>query len=263
MINPQIDGRVAIVTGTDNLRGIGVAIVRNLSAHGARILATYLRTEPAALLSEIRKASGEIVSVQADLADARSILRIFDRAEIVLGPVEILVNNAAASEEDSFRPDAGAAPDWAGRPVHPISAASIDFHFAVNSRAVALAMAEFARRHAVREATWGRIVNISTGGAYRFPGEVSYGASKLALEGYSRSAAVELAPYGITVNVVSPGATQTGWIPEGMEGELARDVPMGRVGSPEDVADSVLFFCSAQASWLTGQTLHAGGGHRM
>jgi 3-oxoacyl-[acyl-carrier protein] reductase len=133
----------------------------------------------------------------------------------------------------------------------------------VKTRAVALMMAEFARRHAARGARWGRIVNLSTGGAYCFPGEVSYGASKLALEGYSRSAAVELAPWGITVNIVSPGPTQTGWIPEGMEGEVARSVPMGRVGQPEDIADSVLFFCSHQAAWLTGQTLQAGGGHKM
>jgi 3-oxoacyl-[acyl-carrier protein] reductase len=263
MIDLHIDGRVTIVTGVDNPRGIGAAIARSLSAQGARILVTYLEIEPRALHTEISEAGGEIISMHADLADPQVIPLIFDRAEADFGPVEILVNNAAASDEDSFRPDAGVAPDRMGRQVHPISAATIDFHFAVNSRAVALTMAEFARRHAARNASWGRIVNISTDGTYRFPGEVSYGASKLALEGYSRSAAVELAPHGITVNIVSPGATQTGWIPEGMEGELGREMPMGRVGMPEDIAESVLFFCSAQAGWLTGQTLHAGGGHRM
>ena len=85
-------------------------------------------------------------------------------------------------------------------------------HFAVNSRAVALIMAEYARRNIARGAKWGRIINVSTAGSANFPDEVSYGASKYALESYSRSAATELGPYGITVNIVAPGPTQTGWI---------------------------------------------------
>src|SRR5215217_3110298 len=92
-----------------------------------------------------------------------------------------------------------------------------DRHFAVNSRAVALLMAEYARRHVRRGTGGGRVINISTDGADCFPGEVSYGASKAALESYSRSAAVELGQYGITVNVVAPGPIQTGWIPEEAE----------------------------------------------
>jgi 3-oxoacyl-[acyl-carrier protein] reductase len=124
-------------------------------------------------------------------------------------------------------------------------------------------MAEYARRHVARGATWGRIINISTDGAYCFPQEVSYGASKAALEAYSRSSARELSGYGITVNIVSPGPIQTGWMTPEMETSIVPSIPLGRVGQPEDVADVIVFLASEQARWLTGQCLHVGGGHRM
>jgi 3-oxoacyl-[acyl-carrier protein] reductase len=124
-------------------------------------------------------------------------------------------------------------------------------------------MAEFARRHVAHGSNWGRIINISTDGAYSFPSEISYGASKAALEAYSRSAAMELAQYGITVNIVSPGPIQTGWIRQDMEASIAEDIPLGRLGQPEDIADVIVFLASEQARWLTGQCLHVGGGHRM
>ena len=109
----------------------------------------------------------------------------------------------------------------------------------------------------------GRLVNVSTDGAYVFPGEVSYGASKLALEGYARSAAVELGPLSITVNAVSLGAVQTGWISPEMEEEMSAEYPLRRVGRSEDVADVIVFFASEQARWVTAQTLYVGGGHAM
>jgi len=124
-------------------------------------------------------------------------------------------------------------------------------------------MAEFARRHIAYGASSGRIVNISTDGAHCFPSEVSYGASKAALEAYSRSAAAELGRYGITVNVASLGPIQTGWITPELEAQCVTKTPLGRIGTPEDVADVVTFLASEQARWLTGQTLFVGGGHRM
>ncbi len=149
---------------------------------------------------------------------------------------------------------------WSDNVTGTLTPASIDAHFAVNSRALALMMAEFARRHRARGALWGRIINLSTGGAYVFPGEVSYGASKAALEAYSRSAAKELGQFGITVNVVSPGPTQTGWITPALEDALLPSIPMGRIGQPEDIASAIVFFASEQAGYITGQLLHVGGG---
>ena len=103
----------------------------------------------------------------------------------------------------------------------------------------------------------------ATDGAYHFPGEVSYGASKFATESYSRSAAIELGQYGITVNVVSPGPIQTGWITPDIEKREIANIPLRQIGQPEDVADVIIFLASKQARWLTGQILYVGGGHAM
>ena len=150
-----------------------------------------------------------------------------------------------------------------GFPMRSLTAESHDHHFALNSRATALLIAEFARRHIERGANWGRIVSLSTDGAPAFGSEVSYGASKYAVESYSRAAAQELGPFGITVNIISPGPIQTGWITPDLEASLACQTPLGRVGQPEDVADVAVFLCSDQARWLTGQLLSVSGGLRL
>ena len=148
-------------------------------------------------------------------------------------------------------------------PIATISADSHDAHFAVNSRAVALMMKEYAERNISRKAGWGRIINISSDGAYAHPAAISYGASKYATESYTRAAATELGPYGITVNVISPGAVQTGWISSELEKQIDETYPLRRMGKPEDIANSVVLLASEQAGWITGQVLYVGGGNRM
>jgi 3-oxoacyl-[acyl-carrier protein] reductase len=143
------------------------------------------------------------------------------------------------------------------------SAESNDRHFAINSRAGALMMAEYARRHIEQGKHWGRIINISTDGAPAFPGTISYGASKYAAESYTRAAAIELGMYGITVNIVSPGPIQTGWIRPELEAKIVSETPMGRVGQPEDVADVIVFLASEQGRWVSGQMISVSGGRRM
>ena len=110
---------------------------------------------------------------------------------------------------------------------------------------------------------FGRIINISADCAWGAPMEVSYRASKYALESYSRSAAAELGPYGITVNIVSPGPVQSGYISPEAEQDLIKEIPLNRIGQPEDIANAVVFFASEQAAWITGQLLFVHGGHRM
>jgi 3-oxoacyl-[acyl-carrier protein] reductase len=180
--------------------------------------------------------------------------------------IAILVNNAAYDRPDSFLPPAE-LPDsglfGGDYSLRTVSAASHDEHFAVNCRAAALLMAEFARRHIARKASWGRIINISTDGASGHGWNVSYGASKYAAESYARAAAAELGPYGITANVVSPGAVQTGWLTKDAAEALAKTYPLRRIGTPEDIASAVVFFASRQADWITGQVLYVGGGNRM
>jgi len=281
MIDPGIEGKVVLITGANNPYGIGAGIARALAAQGARIFLHYFR-QPGTpgqsfyqaqqvksadeVLAEIRGIGADADAGEADLADAGTIPSIFDRAER-LGPVEIVVNNAAHWEADTFVPADAELENklvelWTDRPA-AIAPTGFDRLFAVNTRAPALAMAEFARRHIARGGRWGRIVNVSTAGAERFPSEISYGASKFALESYTRSAAMELGKFGITVNVISLGPVQTGWINDELERQILPTIPVGRIGTPEDVAGVVLFLASEQARWVTGQRIYVGGGHGM
>jgi 3-oxoacyl-[acyl-carrier protein] reductase len=210
---------------------------------------------------------GQAEAWEADLSDGQVIPSLFAKVEAAFGPVEILINNAAYCRADTFIPPREELRNkqvgmWTSGPL-PITTGNHDAHFAINSRATALMMAEYARRHVAAGASWGRIVNVSTDGASCFPSEISYGASKHAMESYSRSAAQELGQYGVTVNVVSPGPVQTGWITRELEATEAPNIPMGRIGEPTDVADVIVFLASDQARWVTGQLIYVGGGHVM
>ena len=285
MIDPGLNGKTVLITGANNPHGIGAATAKAFAAQGARVFIHFFRlpkapggAEPARgpgpafyqaqqgktadeVLDAIRQRGGQAEAWEADLSNPENIPQLFDQVETIFGPVDILVNNAAAWEGDTFVPSGVEA--VMNRFVSTVSAESHDHNFAVNSRAVALMMAEYARRFLRRGAAWGRIINVSTDGASGFPGEVSYGASKHAMESYSRAAAIELGPYGITVNVVAPGPVQTGYIPPEMEEKLRAEIPLRRVGQPEDIADVIVFLASEQARWITGQLLYVGGGHVM
>lgn len=288
MIDPKLQGKIAIVTGANNPLGIGAAVAKALAAQGVRVFITYYRLsvegsdadddqpgeglyrktragDAGEVLDAIRAAGGQADAWEADLSNPTVIPVLFDRVQALFGSPDILVNNAAHSTADTFIPPQGelvntVSVDWISGGVPTISLDSIDQHFAINTRAVALLMAEFARRHIGRAAAWGRIINISTDGAHSFPSETSYGASKLALESYSRAAASELGQFGITVNVLSPGAIQTGWITPALEADVKQHTPLGRVGYPEDIADAIVFLASHQGRWITGQTLRVNGG---
>jgi 3-oxoacyl-[acyl-carrier protein] reductase len=179
--------------------------------------------------------------------------------------VDILVNNHTMDVLETFDP-ALAAEDyrWFGEyRVELTNRELIDTHFAVNTRATVLLMSEYLSRYLAREATWGRIINISTDAASSHPANISYAASKHAIESYSRSAASEIGKYGITVNIVSPGPIQTGYMTAEMVTHLAENTPLRRVGESVDVAEVIVFMASEQARWLTGQLIYVGGGWRM
>lgn len=294
MIDPKLQDKTVIVTGANH--GIGAAMAIAFAHQGAKVLINYFRaaaeaygdiddeqarkaTEPGRamyykmqtqsadeIVKKIEDSGGVCREWEADLADPENIPKLFDKAEEALGPVDILVNNAAYGKCDTFIPPAKLDNDKPFVDVFPmetISADSHDRHFAVNSRAVALMMEEYAKRYIARKAKWGRIINTSSDGAHAHPCAVSYGASKLATESFTRAAAVELGPYGITVNVISPGAVQTGWITAELQKQIEETYPLKRMGRPEDIANAIIFLASEQADWITGQVLYVGGGNRM
>jgi 3-oxoacyl-[acyl-carrier protein] reductase len=253
------DGRVALVTGANH--GIGASVAHMLTDAGASVFVTYLRLDDEWSHHKNEPAlGGRMEAWEADLADGDVPRQLFERAEAAFGPVEILVNNADHCVPDTFVP--GFVEDPIGRAPDRLSAASHDRHFAVNSRATALLIAEFARRHIERGATWGRIVGVTTNGINGFPGELSYGASKTALESYTLAAATELGPHGITANVVCPGPTQTGWIPPDLVGPWGEQHCLGRVGTAADVAGVIVWLCSEGGGWVTRNRIWADGGFR-
>jgi len=293
MVNTGLNDKVVVVTGANH--GIGAATAVAFAAEGARVFITYLRQSPA-LYGEtkdnadkatepgrayycrmiaqsaeqvteiINRSGGVCFAWEADLSDPANIPKLFDLAEKHLGEVEVIVNNAAFDNPDTFIPhkELEKNPLFVDEyKLRSLTSDSHDEHFAVNSRAVALMITEYARRHIGRNCRWGRVINITTDGARCHASNVSYGASKYAVESFTRSAATELGPYGITVNVISPGAVQTGWMPEELEKQLAESYPLRRIGKPEDIAKAVIFFASEQADWITGQVLYVGGGNRM
>ena len=287
MLDPRLENKVVFVTGANH--GIGAAITKAFAAQGAKVFITFYR-EPcrysedelqrarasgiggdilyramqqqsaAPLLESIQAQGGMAVAHEADLANSDNIPLLFNLCETHLGGVDVLVNNHTLCVLETFDPSL--VSDEGGG-IQLITAAGIDAHLAVNTRAYALLMAEYLRRYLKRGATSGRIINISTDAAHAHTANVSYAASKHAIESYSRSAAAEIGKYGITVNVVAPGPIQTGYLPPNDVEEIASETPLRRVGEPEDIADVVVFLASEQARWITGQLIYVGGGWRM
>ena len=259
---------VALVTGGNH--GIGAATARALAARGARVLISYLRladaidpgipdeyrrhrvADAAQVLTAIREQGGQAVAVEADLADRATPARLFDLAEAELGPVDILINNASAWLPDTFEPS---SPDRLGRNTARVSADTFDRRFVVDARASAVLISEFARRHVARQATWGRIIGLTSGGPAGFPGEVSYGAAKAALENYTMSAALELASLGITANIVHPPVTDTGWITDAVRRHVADRPDLIHIAEPAEVAAIIAFLASDEARLITGNVI--------
>ena len=261
----DLSNHVALVTGGNH--GIGAATARVLAECGARVLVTYFRLDDEHdpgipetyhrhraldaehVLAAIRAKGGHAIAVEADLADAATPGRLFDLAEGELGPVDILVNNASGWLSDTFR--AGTI-DRLGRRLRRVSAATFERQFAVDSRGTATLIAEFARRHAERGATWGRIIGLTSGGPDGFPGEVSYGAAKAALENYTMAAAFELADLGITANAVYPPVTDTGWVTDEVRRHVQESTDLVHIVGPEEVAHVIAYLVSDGAWLITG-----------
>lgn len=257
----SLAGRVALVTGVGRSRGIGAAVARAFADAGASIYTTWWSPydttrpwrgdprDPQLVLEDLRARGAAAEGCELDLSEPDAAARLFERAEEALGPVDVLVNNAAYS---------------AAGGIDELAAESLDAHFAVNVRAMALLCAElsrrFARRAAEREGR-GRIVNLTSGqGAGPMPDELAYAASKGAVDAFTVSLSAALAPRGITVNAVDPGPTDTGWMTPELRRAIEDRSPMRRTGTPDDVARLVLFLCSEEGGWITGQVLRSRGG---
>ena len=138
----------------------------------------------------------------------------------------------------------------------PISADTIDRVMAVDGRASALMIGEFARRLAARDGSWGRIVGLTSGGSSGFPGEVTYGAAKAAQVNYTMSAATELAGLGVTANILHPPVTDTGWVNDGVRDFVEGSAELTHVATPDEVAVVIAWLCTDEARLVSGTVMH-------
>jgi 3-oxoacyl-[acyl-carrier protein] reductase len=236
----------ALVTGASRKAGIAAAVARALADDGWTLALTGYPPHDAreGWSSEPEELAAELGAswYEDDLADPDAPVRMLDAAELAVGALTALVNVHAHSEDGGLLE---ATPE------------QLERHLAVNARGTALLVAEFARRFRGESGT-GRIVSFTSG--LPLVGELAYAASKGALEWITVSAAAELAPRGISVNAVDPGPTDTGWLSSELRERIEAEMPLGRLGRPEDSAALVAFLCSSGGGWITGQVIRCDGG---
>jgi 3-oxoacyl-[acyl-carrier protein] reductase len=242
----DLSGQSALVTGASG--GIGGAIARALHRQGAQVAVTGTRS--AVLAGLIEELGERAHALAADLADPESPDRLVRDAEAVLGRVDILVNNAGITRDAlalRLRDE-----DW-----HAVIEINLSAAFRL-TRAALRGMVR--RRH-------GRVICItSVVGVTGNPGQANYAAAKAGLIGMAKSLAAETATRGITVNCIAPGLITTAMtdkLNDEQRGRIAAVIPMGRFGAVEDVAFAAVYLASAEAGYITGQTLHINGGMAM
>ncbi|GAB7027309.1 3-oxoacyl-[acyl-carrier-protein] reductase [Geotalea toluenoxydans] len=245
----SLNGRVAIVTGAS--RGIGKAVALKLAADGADLVVTATSLETAqATADEITSAGGKALAVKVDVSVTAEVEGLFAAAVKEFGRIDILVNNAGITRDGlllRMKDD-----DWN---------AVLD----INLKGAFNCTREAAKY--MTKARYGRIVNISSVvGEMGNAGQVNYCASKAGMFGLTKATARELAKRNITVNAVAPGFVETdmtGTLSEKVRESLLQQVPLERLGQPEDIAAAVSFLVSTQASYITGHILSVNGGMYM
>ncbi len=242
---PDLRGKAAIVTGAS--RGIGRAIALRLAAAGARVVAGARADHAEPVAREIETAGGTAIAVSLDVTHTASITAMAQAALERFGRIDVLVNNAGIVRDQlllRMKPE-----EW-------------DAVISTNLTA-AFACCRTVLRPMVKQRS-GRIVNIgSVVGRTGNPGQANYAASKAGLEGFTRSLALEVASRGITANVVAPGMIETDMtaaLDERAQEAIGGRIPMGRLGTPDDVAAAVCFLASDEASYITGQVVGVNGG---
>ena len=250
MNNPwNLDGEVALVTGAS--RGIGRAIALELAALGATVVGSATSRDGAdaieATLAEHGLPGRGVVLDVADAASCEACLKDIESRE---GPVTILVNNAGITRDTLL-----------------LRMKQEDWDAVLDTNLAGVFRLSKGVLRGMMKARKGRIISIaSVVGAIGNAGQANYAAAKAGIVGFTRSLAREVASRGITANVVAPGFIETDMtrgLPEEQRAALAGQIPLGRLGTPEDVAAAVAFLASGRAAWITGETVHVNGGMHM
>lgn len=242
-----LEQKCAVVTGAS--RGIGRAIALELASQGAKVVVNYSGSEQKALdvVAEIVENGGEAIAVQANISDNDSVQALMKKAIDTYGSLDILVNNAGITRDNllmRMKED-----EW-------------DDVINTNLKGVFLCTKAVTRQMMKQRA--GRIINISSiVGVAGNPGQANYVAAKAGVIGLTKTTAQELASRNILVNAIAPGfitTEMTDGLPEELKEAMLKQIPLAKLGQPEDVAKAVAFFASSNANYITGQTLHIDGG---
>jgi 3-oxoacyl-[acyl-carrier protein] reductase len=244
------EGRVAIVTG--GTRGIGRAIALRLAAEGANVAVSYRSNDDAAEeTAEAARAAGVKCEVfKGDVASSEDVQALFKGVSDVFGRVDILVNNAGVTRDNIM-----------------MRMKEDEFDEVLRTNLGGTYLCTRAALRPMVRARWGRIVNVSSVvGLVGNTGQANYAASKAGIIGFTKSVAREVAQRGITANAVAPGYVETeltGNLPEEVKHQIRSQVPMGRFGEAEEVAEVVAFLVGEGAGYVTGQTIAVDGGMTM
>lgn len=247
----KLENKVAVVTGAS--KGIGAGIARSLAAAGASVVVNYASAKSGAdqVVEDIVQAGGKAIAIQANVADAEDLNRLFQEANTTFGPVNILINNAGVYKF-------GALEDITAE----------DFHYQFNTNVLGLLLStQAALRHFTTNG--GSIINIGSAVTAITPVASSvYTGTKGAVDSITRVLAKELGGKNIRVNSINPGMVETegthtaGFIGSDFHKEAIASTPLGRGAYPNDIADIAVFLASEDSRWLTGEILIASGGVR-
>ena len=242
---------IAVVTG--GMGGLGEAICVKLSGMGYKVVATHSpgNTKSQAWLAEMKKQGHEFSAVEVDVADYDSCQAAVAKITREVGPVDVLVNNAGITRDMTFRKMDKAAWD-------AVTKTNLDSVFNMTKPVV----------DGMAERGWGRIINVSSvNGQKGAFGQTNYSAAKAGMHGFTKALALEYARKGVTVNTISPGYIGTKMvlaIPKDiLDSKIVPQIPLGRLGKPEEVAGLVAYLCSEEAAFVTGANIAINGGQHM
>jgi acetoacetyl-CoA reductase len=243
--------KIAVVTG--GMGGIGEAICMRLAQVGHRVVASYSpgNTKAEQWVKDMKTRGFEFYAVQLDVTDFDSTQKAVARIQSEVGPVDILVNNAGITRDATFRKMG--KPDW-----DAVMRTNLDSVFNVTKPVC----------DGMMDRGWGRIINISSiNGQKGAFGQTNYSAAKAGMHGFTKALALEVARKGVTVNTISPGYIGTKMVlavpKEVMDTKIIPQIPVGRLGKPEEVAALVAYLCTDEAAFLTGANIAINGGQHM